>query len=110
VVCESGVHRIYKSPLLAPSVAIPCFREAVKTTEYDINKILRVFWMGAKYAVRDYVDIAGAVYHYNQNNYNSGTCTNGGLSASSCAGTLDAVSAMVDYRVSKRLDMYAGVM
>ena len=83
---------------------------AVKTTEYDIAKILRVSWIGAKYAVRDDVDIAGAVYHYNQNNYNSGTCMNGGLSASSCAGTLDAASAMIDYRVTKRLDMYAGVM
>jgi predicted porin len=83
---------------------------AVKSTEYDINKILRVFWMGAKYAVRDDVDIAGAIYHYNQNDYNPDTCTNGGLSASSCAGTLDAVSAMIDYRVTKRLDIYAGVM
>jgi predicted porin len=83
---------------------------AVKTTEYDINKILRVFWMGAKYAVRDDLEVAGAVYHYNQNNFNSATCTNGGLSATSCAGTLDAASAMIDYRVTKRLDMYAGVM
>jgi len=83
---------------------------AVKTTEYDINKILRIFWMGTKYAVRDDLDIMGAVYHYNQNNYNSGTCTNGGLSASSCAGTLDAASAMIDYRVTKRFDVYAGVM
>jgi predicted porin len=83
---------------------------AVKSTEYDIAKILRVFWMGAKYAVRDDLDIAGAVYHYNQNNYNTGTCTNDGLSATSCAGTLDAVSAMIDYRVSKRLEVYAGVM
>jgi predicted porin len=83
---------------------------AVKTTEYDINKILRVFWMGTKYAVLDDLDLAAAVYHYNQNNYNSVTCTNGGLSASSCAGTLDAASAMIDYRVTKRLDVYAGVM
>ncbi len=83
---------------------------AVKTTEYDINKILRVSWMGTKYAVLDDLDLAAAVYHYNQNNYNSVPCTNGGLSASSCAGTLDAASVMIDYRVTKRLDIYAGVM
>jgi predicted porin len=83
---------------------------SVKTTEYDIDKILRVFWIGAKYAVRDDLDVAAAAYHYNQNNFNAATCTNGGLSASSCAGTLDAVSAAIDYRVTKRLDMYAGVM
>ena len=83
---------------------------AVKTTQYDIAKILRIFWMGAKYGVRDDLDIIGAVYHYNQNNYNTATCTNGGLSDSKCAGTLDAASAMVDYRITKRFDVYAGVM
>ena len=33
---------------------------AVTSTAYDNNKILRVFWTGAKYAVRDNVDVAGA--------------------------------------------------
>jgi predicted porin len=83
---------------------------AANSTDYEINKVLRVLWTGAKYAVRDDMDIAGAFYHYYQNNYNSGVCTNGGLSASSCLGTLDALSAMIDYRPSKRLDVYAGVM
>jgi len=83
---------------------------AVNTTEYDLAKILRIAWIGAKVAVRDDLDVAAAVYHYNQNNYNTATCTNGGLSSSKCAGTLDAASAMVDYRVTKRLDAYAGLM
>jgi hypothetical protein len=83
---------------------------AVNTTEYDIAKTLRIAWIGAKVAVRDDLDVAAAVYHYNQNNYITATCTNGGLSDSKCAGTLDAASAMIDYRVTKRLDMYAGVM
>ena len=82
----------------------------MNTTEYDIAKILRIAWIGAKVAVRDDLDVAAAVYHYNQNNYNTATCTNGGLSDSKCAGTLDAASAMVDYRVTKRLDAYAGLM
>jgi len=83
---------------------------AVNATEYDIAKILRIAWIGVKVAVRDDLDVAAAVYHYNQNNYNTATCTNGGLSSSKCAGTLDAASAMVDYRITKRLDAYAGVM
>jgi predicted porin len=83
---------------------------AVNTTEYDIDKILRIAWIGAKVAVRDDLDVAAAVYHYNQNNYNTATCTNGGLSSSKCAGTLDAASAMVDYRITRRFDVYAGVM
>lgn len=83
---------------------------AVTSTDFDIAKILRVSWLGVRIAVRDDVDVAGAVYHYWQNNYNPDTCTNGGLSSSKCAGTLDAASIMVDYRVTKRLDAYAGVM
>lgn len=83
---------------------------AVNTTEYDIAKILRVAWLGAKVAVRDDLDVAAAVYHYNQNNYTTATCTNGGLSDSKCAGTLDAASAMMDYRITKRFDAYGGVM
>ena len=82
----------------------------VTSTAYDNNKILRVFWTGAKYAVRDNIDVAGAFYHYYQNDYNTSACTDGGLSASSCAGTLNALSAMIDYRPAKRLDLYAGVM
>ncbi len=82
----------------------------VTSTAYDNNKILRVFWTGARYAVRDDVDAAGAFYHYYQNDYHTSACTDGGLSASSCAGTLNALSAMIDYRPAKRLDLYAGVL
>ena len=82
----------------------------VTSTAYDNNKILRVFWTGARYAVRDNIDVAGAFYHYYQNDYNTSACTDGGFSASSCAGTLDALSAMIDYRPAKRVDLYAGVM
>lgn len=82
----------------------------VTSTAYDNNKILRVFWTGAKYAVRDNIDVAGAYYHYYQNDYNTSPCTDGGLSASSCHGTLNALSAMIEYRPTKRLDLYAGVL
>jgi hypothetical protein len=82
----------------------------VNSTAYDNDKILRVFWTGARYAVRDNIDVAGAFYHYYQNDYNTNACTDGGLSASSCSGTLDALSAMLDYRPAKRVDLYAGVM
>ena len=82
----------------------------VNSTAYDNNKILRVFWTGAKYAVHDNVDVAAAFYHYDQNDYHTSDCTDGGLSDSRCAGTLNALSAMIDYRPAKRLDLYAGVL
>jgi hypothetical protein len=71
---------------------------------------LRAAWTGIRVAVRDELDIAGAYYHYYQNDYNTTACTEGGLSAPSCRGTLNALSAMVDYRPSGRVDAYAGVM
>jgi predicted porin len=82
----------------------------VNSTAYTENKILRIFWAGVKYALRDDLDIAGSYYRYDQNDYNTSPCTNGGLSASSCRGSLDALGAMVDYRPTKRVDAYAGVM
>ena len=73
----------------------------VNATAYDEHKILRVFWTGVKYAVRDNLDIAAAYYHYYQNDYNTSPCTDGGLSASSCRGALNAYSAMINYRPVK---------
>ena len=60
--------------------------------------------------IRDDVDIAAAYYHYYQNDYNTSPCTDGGLSASSCRGALNAYSAMINYRPSKRVTTYAGFM
>jgi predicted porin len=82
----------------------------VNATAYDEHKILRIFWTGIKYAIRDDVDLAAAYYHYYQNDYNTSACTDGGLSASSCRGALNAYSAMIDYRPSKRVTAYAGFM
>lgn len=82
----------------------------VNATAYDEHKILRIFWAGVKYALRDDVDIAGAYYHYYQNDYNTNPCTDGGLSASSCRGALNAYTAMIDYRPSKRVTAYGGFM
>ena len=42
----------------------------VNSTAYTEHKILRVFWTGVKYSLRDNLDIAGAYYHYYQNDYN----------------------------------------
>ena len=82
----------------------------VKSTAYTNNKILRVVWTGLRLSIRDDLDVAGGYYHYYQNDYNTSACTEGGLSASSCHGTLNAVSVMIDYRPVKRVDAYAGLM
>ncbi len=82
----------------------------VSSTAYTEHKILRIFWTGIRYAIRDDLDIAGAYYYYYQNDYNTSPCTDGGLSASSCRGALNAYSAMIDWRPLKRVTAYGGVM
>jgi predicted porin len=82
----------------------------VNSTAYTNHKILRAFWTGVRFAIRDNLAVAGAYYHYYQNDYSTSACTEGGLSASSCHGTENAISAMIDYRPTKRVDVYAGVM
>lgn len=80
----------------------------VTNNAYTANKTLQIFWIGAKYAVTDKLDVTGAYYHYLQSNYNATSCSN--TSSSHCQGTLDAMSIDVDYRILPKLDAYAGVM
>ena len=85
---------------------------AITYDAYTINKIQRVAWSGANYAVTDRLDVRAAVYYETQNDYYTGTCTGTGIhtSSSSCAGSLDALSFMIDYHPVPRVDLYAGVM
>ena len=99
----------------------------VSATNYIRNKILQVGWVGAKYALRPDLDIAAGYYIAWQNDYTNyavkGTTPCGpnatvpapgyapqGANHSTCAGTLQAVSGLIDWRPYKRLDVYGGVM
>jgi predicted porin len=75
------------------------------------DKILQVFWTGAKYAITNNLDVIGAYYHYNQNQFVSeaGICANSGAH-SQCAGTFDAASAVIDWRFLPKWDAYLGIM
>jgi hypothetical protein len=65
----------------------------VNSTAYTLHKILRASWTGVRLDIRDDLAVAGAFYHYWQNDYSTSACTDGGLSAPSCHGALNAVSA-----------------
>jgi predicted porin len=57
------------------------------------------------------VDLMLAYYGYNQNSYATGK--NAGCSttvSSGCSGRENALSAVIDYRLTKRFDIYAGTM
>jgi predicted porin len=80
----------------------------VNNTAFTDNKILQVFWTGAKYAVTSDIDLMAAYYEENQNSFSGNRCAN--TSLASCSGQLYAVSFAADWRFAKRWDAYAGVM
>jgi len=89
---------------------------AVNNTAFTTDRVLQVFWGGAKYAIRPDLDLSVAYYHEAQNSFQGGTpatlnaahCSNASLTQ--CSGQLDAVSFVADYRFAKRFDAYAGIM
>jgi predicted porin len=88
----------------------------VNNTNFATDKVLQVFWAGARYAVRSDIDLMVAYYRETQNSFEGGTpatlnaghCSDNSLAQ--CSGQLDAVSFAVDYKFAKRFDAYAGLM
>ncbi|MGD0635870.1 MAG: porin [Beijerinckiaceae bacterium] len=82
--------------------------DVVTNNLYIHDRVLQVFWTGVKYAVRPDVDLSVAYYHEAQNSYSGNGCSTN--VAANCSGSLDAVSGLVDYHLTKRFDVYAGAM
>ena len=113
-----GYENIYFAPPSTPQTTytdiagLVSLTPNITNTAYTANqKVLQVFWTGAKYAITDKLDVTGAYYHYIQDAFGPPkTCALAGSSSSHCAGTLDAVSAMLDWRFAPKFDVYAGAM
>ncbi|MGY4173501.1 putative porin [Bradyrhizobium sp. USDA 4529] len=88
----------------------------VANNSFTTDRVLQIFWTGATYEARPDLDLKFAYYHEEQNSYhgapgssfNAGRCSNASLAQ--CSGQLDALSFLMDYKYSKHLDMYAGIM
>jgi predicted porin len=80
----------------------------VNNTAFPHARVLQASWGGVRWLVTPDVDITGAIYHYDQNSFGTTRCSN--ASATTCSGTLNAYSAMADWRLTKRLDVYGGAM
>ena len=83
----------------------------VNNAAYDNQKTLQVYWAGLKYTLVPDVDLVLAYYGYNQNSYATGK--NAGCSTTvsgSCSGKENVASILLDYRLTKRFDVYAGSM
>jgi predicted porin len=74
------------------------------------DKLFTVFWIGAKYAVTDHLDVIGAYYHYDQPTYGAPANCAATPEPATCHGTFDAVSFAVDWQFAKKFDAYAGIM
>jgi predicted porin len=82
------------------------------------DKIQQLVWTGAKYAITDSLDLTGAYYHVWQNDYSGGlapagtanTCAQVSTIQSSCAGSIDAASILLDWKFAPKWDTYVGAL
>jgi predicted porin len=87
----------------------------VNNLAYPSDKILQTAWFGVRYSITPALDITGAYYHEWDNTYAVtptalAGCAALGSSSPTCAGTLDAVSVVLDWRFAKHVDVFAGIM
>jgi predicted porin len=78
------------------------------------DRIFDVYWTGVKYAVTKEVDVIAAYYHYTQHSH-FGTPAGGvqpcsGKEHAQCAGTLNAISGVIDWKFAPKWDVYVGLM
>ena len=87
------------------------FMQCVNNDAYPDDKKLDVYWAGVRYSVIQKLDITAAYYGYRQNAYGIGTQTGCSTNAhSACSGSFEAYSLDFDFRFTRRLDAYAGIM
>lgn len=73
------------------------------------DKILQVFWVGARYALTDDWTLMSGYYQYLQNSFGTGAACSDS-SKSTCSGTYRAVSLAADWQFAAKFDAYAGFM
>jgi predicted porin len=95
------------NPLAAGTLIIGGYQLAlVNNTNYNNQKILKIFWGGFKWSLTPEFEVSAAYYGYKQDSFADTPCSN--ASSSKCSGTQDAASLLLDYRLSKRFDVYGG--
>jgi predicted porin len=77
------------------------------------DKILEIYWVGGRYAFTPDWELALGLYREEQNNYSNtkalAGCSNRDLSAQ-CSGAFNSVNLTTDYKLTKRLDLYAAIV
>jgi predicted porin len=81
----------------------------VEDNNLDSEKIVQIWWTGAKYAIDNKTDVTFAWYQQRQNDFRRPPACTPTSFRSSCAGTLDETSLYTDHHFTKRLDVFAGI-
>jgi predicted porin len=86
------------------------FMSGVEDKNLDSEKLVNIWWTGAKYAYDRKTDITLSWYQQRQNDFRlPPTCSPSAGFRSSCAGTLNEGSLYVDHHFTKRFDGFAGI-
>ena len=86
------------------------FMSGVEDNNLDSEKLVNIWWTGAKYTYHSKTDFTFAWYQQRQNDFRvPPTCSPSAGFRSSCAGTLDEGSFYVDHHFTKRFDGFAGI-
>ncbi|MGC9988410.1 MAG: porin [Terriglobales bacterium] len=82
----------------------------VEDNNLDSEKLVNIWWTGAKYTYRSKTDFTFAWYQQRQNDFRlPPTCSASAGFRASCAGTLNEGSFYLDHHFTKRFDAYAGI-
>jgi predicted porin len=86
------------------------FMSGVEDNNLDSEKLVQIWWTGAKYAIDSKTDFTFAWYQQRQNDFRiPPTCSPEAGFRSSCAGNLNEGSLYVDHHFTKRFDGFAGI-
>ncbi|MGO9590568.1 MAG: carboxypeptidase regulatory-like domain-containing protein [Candidatus Acidiferrales bacterium] len=82
----------------------------VEDNNLDTEKLVNIWWTGAKYTYRSKTDFTFAWYQQRQNDFRlPPACSPSAGFRASCAGTLNEGSFYLDHHFTKRFDGYAGI-
>ena len=82
---------------------------APAVTAFPAQKNLNVYWLGGGYNVAPTFTLLLGGYHVTQNDYDAAGCANASQPAR-CSGSLNYYSLVGDYNLSRRTDLYGGIM
>ncbi|MDE2585565.1 MAG: porin, partial [Betaproteobacteria bacterium] len=80
---------------------------AVNVKAFDTRKTLDVYWGGVNYDLTSAWTLSAAYYQVNQNDFSGTGCA---TASAKCSGDSKFYSLLADYRLSKRSDVYVGMM